>query len=404
MHSNLAGRVVGVVAGLSLAVSIGCTGDRDPVAQETPETELHRATYPAPGGLVPVDGIDILPYTLNNYQAENQDPINLIFTGNADPLAIRAALMSLDGDRSMLGAINPALAPLGAFDCTWKDALGGDEQVTYADGKWAGSVIQLACGDYQPARVHMRLFQAGNHTVANAHFEILIPGTADHQVLSWELAETLVFADFMRSGLGAPVGGTGPITEAPTFRTIIPEIFNGLPPDLKYIVTGDPGYVASAPVGIPNDGNATIVQVTSSVRPEHGAFEQHITLPYDIVIPKPICNPNGDKYVYVKGLVHLRQTDLLTRSGEYRMDFQASGQLQVTPVNPLTGEPIGKTQTAIIRQVQSAMLWRRMESTSRSFVQTLLPLRSAEGGRSAMFLQWGPLGITRYNATEVCGS
>jgi hypothetical protein len=76
----------------------------------------------------------------------------------------------------------------------------------------------------------------------------------------------------------------------------------------------------------------------------------------------------------------------------------------VTPLNPLTGEPIGEPQTAIVQQQQSARLWHRMASTSRRFVQTLLPVRSAEGGRSAMFLQWGPMGITRYNASEVCGS
>jgi hypothetical protein len=400
----MAGRAVGLAAGLMLAVSIGCTDERNPVATETPESELHRATYPAPGGLVASDGFEFLPYTLNHYQAENQDPINLIFTGHADPLSIRAALMSLNGDRTGLGAIDPALAPLAAFDCTWQDALGGDEQVTYANDKWAGSVVQVACGDYQPMRVHLRLFPAGDHTVGNAHFEILIPGTADHQVLSWELAETLVWADFIRGQLGGPAGGTGPITESPTYRTIIPQLFNALPGDLKYIVTGDPGYVAAAPVGIPNDGNATIVQVAASVSPQPGSFEQHITLPYDIVAPKPICNPNGDKYIYITGSVDLWQADVLTRSGEYRRDFRASGKLTVTPLNPLTGEPIGEPQTAIVQQQQSARLWHRMASTSRRFVQTLLPVRSAEGGRSAMFLQWGPMGITRYNASEVCGS
>ncbi len=404
MRGNLAGRAVGVVAGLTLAVSIGCTDDRNPVATDAPDAELHRATYPAPAGLVMADGIEFLPYTLNHYQSDNQDPINLIFTGNAGPLNIRAALMSLNGDRSGLGAIDPALAPLAAFTCTWQDALGGDEQVTFASDKWAGSVIQLSCGDYQPARVHLRLFPAGDHTVGNAHFEILIPGTADHQVLSWELAETLVFADFIRGGLGGPAGGTGPITDAPTFRTIIPQLFNALPGDLKYIVTGNPGYVATDPVGIPNDGNATILQVAAAVPLQPGAFEQRITLPYDIVAPKPICNPNGDKYIDIQGSVSLWQTDVLTRSGEYRRDFRADGRLTVTPLNPLTGEPSGVPQAAIVRQEQSARLWHRMESTSRHFVQTLLPVRSAEGGRSAMFLQWGPMGFTRYNATEVCGS
>jgi hypothetical protein len=404
MRSAMAVRAVGLVVGLALAVSIGCSDARDPVATDPPDAELHRATYPAPGGLVTADGFEFLPYTLNNYQAENQDPINLIFTGNVDPLSIRAALMSLDGDRSGLGAINPALAPLAAFDCTWKDALGGDEQVTYAGDKWAGSVVQLACGDYQPYRVHMRLFQAGTHTVANAHFEILIPGTADHQVLSWELAETLVWADFVRSGLGELAGVAPGINEAPTFRDIIPQIFNALPGDLKYIVTGDPGYVADAPVGIPSDGNATIVHVTTTMRPTPGAFEQHITLPYDIVAPKPICNPNGDKFINITGSVDLWQTDVLTRTGEYRMDFRASGKLTVTPVNPLTGEAIGAPQTAIVQQEQFARLWHRMASTSRRFAQTLLPVRSAEGGRSVMVLQWGPMGLTRYNASEICGS
>jgi hypothetical protein len=404
MRSGMAVRAVGLAAGLALAMSIGCSDARNPVTSDTPDAELYRASYPAPGGLVTADGFEFLPYTLNSYQAENQDPINLIFTGNADPLTLRAALMSLNGDRSNVGAIDPALAPLAAFNCTWKDALGGDEQVTYADDTWAGSVVQLACGDYQPYRVHVRLFQAGSHTVANAHFEILIPGTADHQVLSWDLAEALVWSDFVRGGLGAPVGTAAGINPSPTFREIIPQIFNALPGDLKYIVTGNPDYVASAPVGIPNDGNAMIVQVATTVKPTPGAFEQHITLPYDIVAPKPICNPNGDKFINITGSVDLWQTDVLTRTGEYRMDFRASGKLTVTPVNPLTGEAIGAPQTAIVQQEQFARLWHRMASTSRRFAQTLLPVRSAEGGRSVMVLQWGPMGLTRYNASEICGS
>jgi hypothetical protein len=146
------------------------------------------------------------------------------------------------------------------------------------------------------------------------------------------------------------------------------------------------------------------VQAAVSVSPQPGSFEQHITLPYDVVAPKPICNPNGDKYIYITGSVDLYQTDVLTATGEYRMNFRASGQLTVTPVNPLTGEAIGAPQTAIVEQDQFARLWHRTASTSRWFAQTLLPVRSPEGGRNTVFLQWGPLGLTLYKTSEVCGS
>lgn len=57
---------------------------------------------------------------------------------------------------------------------------------------WVGSAIQLQCGDYGPIRFHLRLFEAGDYTLANVHFELLIPNTTEHQVLSVELAEQLV--------------------------------------------------------------------------------------------------------------------------------------------------------------------------------------------------------------------
>ena len=86
------------------------------------------------------------------------------------------------------------------FTLTWKDCI-GDVQSGYADEfGWTGGVVQVGLGDYESPRFHMRLFKVGNWTVANAHFEILIPGTADHQVLSWELAEQRVIADIMRTG------------------------------------------------------------------------------------------------------------------------------------------------------------------------------------------------------------
>ena len=91
-------------------------------------------------------------------------------------------------------------------------------------------------------RVHLRLFRTeppvwngGGWTIGAAHFEIRIPGIADHQVLSWELAQQVVMVDFLRSGLldpGLPMIPTGPINDAPSFRTIPAMIYNLLPPEL----------------------------------------------------------------------------------------------------------------------------------------------------------------------------
>ena len=82
--------------------------------------------------------------------------------------------------------------------------------------------------------------------------------------------------------------------------------------------------------------------------------------------------------------------------------LRASGQLAVTPVNPSTGE-MGEPQQATVQQEQFAKLWPGMASISRRFTQTLVPVASAEGGRSSMFLQWGPNGKTAYSAAEKCG-
>jgi hypothetical protein len=134
---------------------------------------------PPPAGVVSVPAagasLDLYPYTLVNFSddpADRFDPINLIFTGSADPRQIRADLMALDGNR-------PALPAAGPFQCVWKDAI-GDMQTAYAGAGWAASVVQLRCGEFGPVRFHLRLFRAGAMTVANAHFEVLIEGTADH--------------------------------------------------------------------------------------------------------------------------------------------------------------------------------------------------------------------------------
>jgi len=62
----------------------------------------------------------------------------LLFVGEADPVAIRDALLALDGDRSAAG-----FPPVPPFDARWSDAI-GDAQTNWSGVEgWGGSVIQL---------------------------------------------------------------------------------------------------------------------------------------------------------------------------------------------------------------------------------------------------------------------
>lgn len=63
--------------------------------------------------------LEFWPFTGNDFSGTPQDPINLLFAGESDPRALRAALLFLDGDRTAFGF--PNVFP---FNCTWIDAIG----------------------------------------------------------------------------------------------------------------------------------------------------------------------------------------------------------------------------------------------------------------------------------------
>lgn len=111
-----------VVFGLLLLTGIclvGCDKSLEPTMEPSainsyePDLEsLQAAAWPrtrhaAPSPLVTVDiGLDAVefwPYTGADLSGTPKDPINLIFFGQADPRDIRAALLSLDGDRTAFG-------------------------------------------------------------------------------------------------------------------------------------------------------------------------------------------------------------------------------------------------------------------------------------------------------------
>lgn len=380
--------------GLLLVLGLGtsCSDDHSPLDTGGPDAQV---SAPAPGGLVSLgDGFELFPYTSTDFEGGQSDPINLIFTGNPDPRAIRAALLGLDGDRTAFG-------PLAAFDCTWRDALGGSEQVTYAGEAWSGSVVQLACGEYGPVRFHLRLFPAGSYTVANAHFEVLIPGTTDHQVLSWYLAEELVWVDMLRTGVAEPAGDS-PVLSPPAFRTIPSVIFNGLPAELQYLASGSTGPVAADVPIVNGDGKAKILAV-GGVPVGPGVDEQSLVIEFDQVIPKPFCAAGGVQYVYVTGPVDLYQRDEVTADGAYEMQFRAEGALNVVPIDGSTGQPDpSRAYTAIVREKHHARFWDGFGAVSSSLTQSEVPPTGDERGRLTIVLAWGPNGKTDLRVTERC--
>lgn len=279
------------------------------------------------------------------------DPINLIFYGHAHPLEIRAALLSLDGDRTAFGL--PDIYP---WNATWSDAM-GDAQAAYVEGPgWSGSVIQLQCGDYEPLRFHLRLWQTGivtegekTFTLGAAHFDMMIPGTADHQVLSWEAAETLLKIDMARSCMLCPVRPmliTPEITTCPCWRTIPGALYAGIPEPLKGLL-GLPLGPASAPVPIPNDGRATFFNLTHERAIVPGLVHLSTSKVYQQVIPKPFCN-DGSQYVLVTGPVNFQKNIDVTARGKVAVNYEYSGTLTVVPWDPLHNQAIGAPYQAAV--------------------------------------------------------
>jgi hypothetical protein len=321
---------------IAAAATIAACSDAPPTAAPSAiasQAKVAAAQDPndpaAPAGLVTVGTSTFWPYTGEDFTGAGKDPINAIFTGYADPLRIRAALRRLDGNRTAFGL--PNVPP---FNCTWKDAI-GDEQTGYGEAEgWTGSAVQLACGDWS-LRFHVRLFAEGAVTLAGTHMDLNIPGTYEHEVISWELPEQLLTIDMIRSGLlaGAPQL-TGQINAAPTFREIRAPVYAGIPPQLKAIA----GITAGPQ--IPTNGRATLFNVGTAEPIVPDVVEQQFTIQFNQFIPKPFCGGPAD-FLFVQGPIVYTGVARVTSGGMYHRESTATADLTAVPVNPLTGQPIG---------------------------------------------------------------
>jgi hypothetical protein len=330
------------------------TLEPDLAALQAASWPRNHAATPSPLVTVAVgeQSLEFWPYTAADYSGTPKDPINLIFIGKADPLDIRAALLALDGDRSALG-----LPPMPPFNSVWEDDIEGDVQSTYASNcGWAPGAIQLICGDYSQIRFHMRLFKAGAWTLGGVHFEVLIPGTTTHQILSWELAEQFVLGDIMRTGLldpNVPMIPTDQINESP-YQAIPAIVYNGLPPELRGLIGGPLGNVTED-VPIASDGHTAILNLASRIKARPTITNKEYVVQFDQVVPKPFCSAGPSDYIYVYGPITITEMIEFSAGGNYQATFHAKGELSVTPVNPVTGEPLAEPYTARVWETHNSV-------------------------------------------------
>jgi len=306
-------------------------------ARPSADLSVNGNEAPAPAGLVTValadQALTVWPFTGYDFTGSASDPINVIFSGEADPRQIRAALLGLSGTGRP--------GPLAGFTCTWDDAV-GDPQTHYGAAQgWVGSAIQLQCGNFYGPRFHVRMFRHGAVTVANAHYEILIPGTNQHEVLSWELAKGLVTADIARTGLlGAAPATSGVITPAPYYRAVQAPVATGLSGAQKAglgLLTNADGSAS-----IPNSGRAAILQLGLAADVAEGMADKDFVITFAQVIPKPFCVAGTTGYLYASGPIRVKMRSGIA-DGNYRSEWTAAGTLNLTPFNPLTGRPAGAT-------------------------------------------------------------
>jgi hypothetical protein len=376
-------RLPGFILLLSLLAATGCADPAQPQdsADTTPLASMQQGATPAPITTAIVNGASLRfwPFTGTNLTGSPAgDPINLIFAGNADPRVLRAALMSLDGSRP------------GAFadvNCRWNDAAGRHQTAFTEPSGWTASAIQLECGDYETVRFHLRLFPAGAVTLANAHFEVTISGTTDHEVLNWELAEQLVAYDFGRTGLVQGFAQAGPINPRPTFKTVNPQVYAMLPPTLQALV-GTP----AAPLGILSDGHATVLTLGGTPATAPRVERDVFTIDFAQMIPKPFCSAGPLHWIHVTGPIRLRHQVVSSAGNNVISNFHAIGHLDVTPVNPMTRQPVGATYRALVNEQHRSIVTDRVTRTASFIMQIEIP--PGESGKGKLFtrLNVGPGG------------
>jgi hypothetical protein len=366
---------------------------------------------PAATVTVDLDGtgrfLTLGPYTANDYSGDVYDPVNLFFL-DTDPREIRQALLGLDGNRGMDGL------PFG--NCLWEDGM-GSEQVAWAENEgWVGGGVQLVCvnpgeplGD--PFRVHLRLYRQGDVTMGAAHLDFLIPGTAQHEALSWDVPRNFVAVDMVRTGLLTALPQPVPVTVSGTFREILRPIYDALFYggavdlliflDLAEVPPYPPAPPPAGDVPIPSDGVALVFSANIILEQEWTVTRSKTVVDYDIVSAKPFCATGPADLVHLAGPVELGVVVYTSPWGAYKRYHWIRGKLSVTPVAPNGSggyTPTGPPVPAVVSENHRAVLNDWYDQLSQEVSQTLLSdprqsLRSKLLGGA----------YDRYDERESCG-
>jgi hypothetical protein len=356
---------------------------------------------PPPADVVSVaagtEQLSLWPFLTENYlpgAAGKSDPVNLIFL-NTDPRAVRQKLMALGGSRAGWDFL-----PRGANGCIWIDGM-GYEQAAYLEPEgWVGGAVQMVCttpksplGDEY--RFHVRLFRSGPHTIGGAHFEINTPGTAEHTVLSWELARQFVTTEMARIDAGAFQGNVQVWTPAnASFRTV-----NGLVYAyvlLKYppIPTKPENIAFFLALGI----GPTAPPYPDKLLPATGqaaVFDpgfQYVPTKQDITITdsrmyqvgstkKPLCG--GEEIQITGGPLTFALRVQTNPSGKYQRTYSVSGTLKVKTL------ATGEVQDAVISQSHRGMLTENYGEVTAEDSQVLLPTATAVGQSGIVYFGAG---------------
>ncbi len=350
---------------------------------------------PPPADLTTV-AIEGEPLTLGPFITENylpgepgkSDPVNLIFL-DTDPRAIRQQLMKLDGNRP-----DWAFLPTGANGCLWIDAM-GYEQAAYLEPEgWVGGVVQLVCttpssplgSEY---RFHLRLFRSGAHTIGGAHFEINTPGTAEHTVLSWEMARQFVTDEMDRLGAGA-LEDAKVFDSTGFFRTanglVYAYVFSkNYPSNLPFILAlnlGFPEPPSFPPKKIPASGLAAVFAPAFDYVPVKSDITLTDSRFYSVgQTAKPFCPP-GDIQI-TGGPLTFRLRVQTNPSGKYQRTYTVWGRLKVKTL------PSGPEQDAVIWELHRGMLTDNYGEVTEVTSRILLPIETAFGQSLNVFFGAG---------------